>query len=143
MKKLKSIKEPLTFNLSSWNFECYKSPHKFHIVFLCFLLSDKTPCVFLCAFHANSLLLLTHVCVCVCMCVCLFVCVLISFYLKGFSWLNETISVMPEFRSVMVCWWKCFCMKDLCHRIKDNYRKNFQVGNCAKKCQLNREKSEK
>ena len=75
------------------------------------------------------------VCVlCVCMCVlCVCAWVFISFHLhsfmtdaeqsksmdwflhdnglrleraKGFSWLNKKISVMPEFRSAMVCWGK-------------------------------------
>ena len=50
------------------------------------------------------------VCVCVCLCVCVYVCVcvcvclFIFFHRKGLSWLNKTISVMPELRSVMVCW---------------------------------------
>ena len=50
------------------------------------------------------------VCVCVCVracvrvCVCAWICVFFSFYRKGFSWLSETMSVMLEIRSGMVCW---------------------------------------
>ena len=36
-------------------------------------------------------------------CVCLCVCVFISFHHKGFSRLNKTINVIPEFRSAMLC----------------------------------------
>ena len=34
-----------------------------------------------------------------CVCMCLFT----FFHQKGFSWLNKTINIMPEFRSAMVC----------------------------------------
>ena len=68
--------------------------------------------------------LFARVCVCVCMCtyvyvwvfvrvcvcvggggwVCVCLCVSMFFYRKGFFWLNKTINVMSEIRSVMVCW---------------------------------------
>ena len=35
---------------------------------------------------------------------------------------------------------KHFCIKDLCLYFKNNRRKNLQADNCAKECQLNREK---
>ena len=56
-------------------------------------------------FHLNlTRLLITSVCVCVCVCVyvCVCVCVFISFHHRGFSWLNKTINVIPEFSSSML-----------------------------------------
>ena len=41
---------------------------------------------------------------CMCMCVCVCVCVFISFYRKGFSWLNKITNVMLEYRPAMLCW---------------------------------------
>ena len=35
--------------------------------------------------------------------VCMFL-LFISFHCKGFSWMNQTINVMAEFRSAMACW---------------------------------------
>ena len=45
------------------------------------------------------------VCVCVCVCVCV-VCLFIFLDWKDFSWLNKTINVKPELRSVMI-----YCQK--------------------------------
>ena len=71
---------------------------------------------------------------CFCM-VSVCVCVFIFFHQKG-SWLNKT-KVLSEFKSTMVCWRKCICMKYLFWHIKDNHRKNLQASNCAKECQWN------
>ena len=97
--------------------------------------------------------------VCVCECVC------ISFHRKGFSWLNKTINVMPEFRSAVVCWGNNsvstvirngksgksaflsvfyeYGIKYLCRCLVDNHCRDLQSGNCAKECQLNRRSHEK
>ena len=83
--------------------------------------------------HSNKLLLLVlllvcmWVCVCVCvLCVCVYVCV---------SWLSKAINIKPEFRSAMLC---CGNLSASSTYVKDNQRKNFQAGKCAKECQLNR-----
>ena len=74
-------------------------------------------------------------CVCVCVCVCVYM--FISFHHKGFSWVNNTINVMPQIRPAMLPWGNFFVKKLCCHII-DNHIRVLQTSNCAKcECRLN------
>ena len=65
-------------------------------------------------------------CVCVCVCVCVYVCacvyVFISFHRKGFSWLSNTINVMPEIRPAMLPWGNISLSRTFVARHRQSYQ---------------------
>ena len=72
--------------------------------------------------------------VCVCVCVCVYFLLPWRFLLTEQNY-NARVQVRDGMQR------KYFCIKDLCLHFKDNHRKNLRADNCAKECQLNREKS--
>ena len=52
-------------------------------------------------------------------------CLFISFHRKDFSWLNKTINVTPEFRSVMVCCGNISVSSTICPHVIDDHSRNL------------------
>ena len=58
---------------------------------------------------------------------CVYACVFIFFHRKGFSWLNETINIMPEFRSAMVSCRNIFVSRTFVSTSKTIIERTFKL----------------
>ena len=88
----------------------------------------------------DDLFLNELICVCVRV-VCVYVGVCISFYRKGFSWLNKAKKCNARVQVSDGMLRKYFCIKYLCRHIINNHSRTLQAENCAKEYLLNRVKS--